>query len=108
VRPVTAKNGSLLAGKAAANSALYIGAARGYGVAQNAEEFCFKVQAANYEGPRAMYSAFGANKPAATGIVQWMLNSARPKIFWQLYDSCLMPGGVLCGAHGFTAAQPGL
>jgi hypothetical protein len=37
-----------------------------------------------------------------------MLNSAWPKVLWQLYDYDLMPGGVFCGAQGFTAAQPGL
>ena len=75
-----------------------------YGAARSAEEFAFKVQAANYEGLRAMYSAFGANKPAATGIVQWMLNSAWPKVFWQLYDYYLMPGGAFYGAR--KGSQP--
>ena len=75
-----------------------------YGPAQSAEEFAFKAQAANYEGLRAMYSAFGDNKPAATGIIQWMLNSAWPKMFWQLYDFYLMPGGAFYGAR--QGSQP--
>jgi exo-1,4-beta-D-glucosaminidase len=75
-----------------------------YGPAQNVEEFAFKVQAANYEGLRAMYSAFGSNKPASTGIVQWMLNSAWPKMFWQLYDFYLMPGGAFYGTR--KGSQP--
>jgi exo-1,4-beta-D-glucosaminidase len=33
-----------------------------------------------------MFEAFRVNTPLTTGIVQWMLNSAWPAIYWQLYD----------------------
>jgi len=70
-----------------------------YGPAESLEAFAFKAQAANYEGIRAMYEAFGANQPESTGIIQWMLNSAWPKLYWQLYDYYLMPGGGFFGAR---------
>ena len=61
-------------------------------------------QAANYEAIRAMYEAFGVRKPVATGVVQWMLNAAWPKMFWQLYDYYLVAGGAFYGAR--KANQP--
>lgn len=70
-----------------------------YGEARGVEEFAFKAQAANYETTRAMFEAFGARKPATTGIIQWMLNSAWPRLIWQLYDYFLMPNGAFYGAR---------
>lgn len=40
----------------------------------------------DYNSERAMFEAFRCNLPRTTGIVQWMLNSAWPSIYWQLYD----------------------
>ena len=68
-----------------------------YGEARSAEEFAFKSQAANYEAIRAMYEAFGVNVPKTTGLIQWMLNASWPKLYWQLYDYYLMPGGAYFG-----------
>jgi exo-1,4-beta-D-glucosaminidase len=75
-----------------------------YGAAKSVEEFAFKAQAANYEAIRPMFEAFGANKPRTTGVVQWMLNGAWPKLYWQLYDYYLMPTGAFYGAK--KASQP--
>lgn len=75
-----------------------------YGPAENLEDFARRSQAVNYEGIRAMFEAFGVRKPVATGIVQWMLNAAWPKMFWQLYDYYLIPGGAFYGAR--KANQP--
>lgn len=69
-----------------------------YGEANGVAEFAFKAQAANYEAMRAMFEAFGANKPKTTGVIQWMLNSAWPEMYWQLYDYFLMPNGAFYGA----------
>lgn len=77
---------------------------RRYGKPGSVEEFARKAQAANYEAMRAMFEAFGVNKPVATGIIQWMLNSAWPEMYWQLYDFYLMPNGAFYGAK--TANQP--
>ena len=75
-----------------------------YGPAEGLEEFSKKAQAVNYEALRAMFESFGIRKPLATGIVQWMLNAAWPKMYWQLYDYYLMPGGAFYGAR--KANQP--
>ncbi|MCB0750434.1 MAG: glycoside hydrolase family 2, partial [Ignavibacteriae bacterium] len=41
---------------------------------------------------------FQINQKNATGIIQWMLNSAWPEMYWQLYDTFLMPNGAYFGA----------
>ncbi|HKJ33270.1 MAG TPA: glycoside hydrolase family 2 TIM barrel-domain containing protein [Balneolales bacterium] len=58
-----------------------------------------KAQYLNYEGMRAMYEAFEANRYKATGIIQWMYNASWPKLWWQLYDFYLMPTGAFYGAR---------
>jgi exo-1,4-beta-D-glucosaminidase len=58
-----------------------------------------KAQYLNYEGMRAMFEAFEANRFKATGIIQWMYNASWPKLWWQLYDYYLMPTGALYGAR---------
>jgi exo-1,4-beta-D-glucosaminidase len=70
-----------------------------YGAPANVAEFAFKSQAASYEAMRAMYEAFAANLPHSTGIIQWMLNPSWPKLYWQLYDYYLVPGGAFFGAQ---------
>lgn len=75
-----------------------------YGESENMEDFTKKSQAANYEAIRPMYEAFGIRKPLSTGIIQWMLNASWPKMYWQLYDYYLMPGGAFYGAR--KANQP--
>ena len=69
-----------------------------YGMPRDVAEFAFKSQAANYEAIRPMYEAFAVNLPRTTGIIQWMLNAAWPKLYWQLYDYYLVPGGAFFGA----------
>lgn len=62
-----------------------------YGEAENLNDFLRKSDLLNYEGTRAMFEAFRMNIPRTTGIVQWMLNSAWPSLYWQLYDYYLIP-----------------
>ncbi|HEV2328351.1 MAG TPA: glycoside hydrolase family 2 TIM barrel-domain containing protein [Verrucomicrobiae bacterium] len=69
-----------------------------YGTPRDIDEFAFKSQAANYEAIRPMFEAFAANLPHTTGIIQWMLNASWPKLYWQLYDYYLVPGGAFFGA----------
>ena len=57
-----------------------------YGPAESLEDFVRKGHAVDYDGTRAMFEAFRVKMPNTTGIVQWMLNSAWPSIYWQLYD----------------------
>lgn len=68
-----------------------------YGIPHDISEFAFKSQAANYEAIRPMFEAFAVNLPRTTGIIQWMLNASWPKLYWQLYDYYLVPGGAFFG-----------
>jgi exo-1,4-beta-D-glucosaminidase len=67
---------------------------RRYGPVAGVNDFARKAQLLNYELMRPMFEAFQANHPRATGVIQWMLNSAFPEMYWQLYDSYLMPNGA--------------
>jgi exo-1,4-beta-D-glucosaminidase len=75
-----------------------------YGPADNVEQFAYKAQIMNYELIRPMFEAFRANKGIATGLVQWMLNAAWPKMYWQLYDWYLNPTGAFYGTR--KACEP--
>lgn len=68
-----------------------------YGKSSSVEEFSFKAQVNNYEIMRPQFEAFIAHKPKSTGLVQWQLNSAWPKMIWQLYDTYLQPNGSYYG-----------
>ena len=68
-----------------------------YGKATGIEDYAFKSQVLNYELMRPMFEAFIANQPQSTGIIQWMLNSALPQMYWQLYDTYLQPNGAFYG-----------
>ncbi len=68
------------------------------------EDYLRKAQFLNYEAMRAMFEAFVANRPKATGVIQWMYNSAWPKLWWQLYDYFLQPNGAFYGAR--KAGEP--
>ena len=74
------------------------------GAPKDLNDYLAKAQYLNYEGMRAMYEAFVANKYKSTGIIQWMHNSAWPKLWWQLYDYYLMPNGAFYGARKACAA----
>ena len=65
-----------------------------YGKAKNVEDYAFKAQLLNYELMRPMFEAFSVNRYDATGVIQWMLNSAWPEMYWQLYDSYLLPNAA--------------
>lgn len=65
-----------------------------YGKPDSIVEFDKKAQAMNYELMRPMFEAFQVYKERSTGIIQWMLNAAWPKMYWQLYDYYLMPTGA--------------
>jgi len=69
------------------------------GHATDLTDYLRKAQYLNYEGMRAMFEAFETNKFKATGIIQWMLNSSWPKLWWQLYDFYLMPNAAFYGAR---------
>ena len=69
-----------------------------YGEPKDLNDYVRKGHAVDYDATRAMFEAFRVNTPVSTGIVQWMLNSAWPSIYWQLYDYY----GVPCAAYYAT------
>ena len=73
-----------------------------YGRIEGLDDFMRKAHAMDYDATRSMYEAFRANVPEATGIVQWMLNSAWPSFYWQLYDWYGIP---TAGYYGVKAAN---
>lgn len=88
-----------------------------YGAAGSVEEFTRKAQTLNYELMRPMFEAFRVHQGRAgfpnatsrvwgpaTGVIQWMLNAAWPKMYWQLFDWYLMPTGAFYGAK--KACEP--
>jgi exo-1,4-beta-D-glucosaminidase len=57
-----------------------------YGQATGLDDYLRKADLVSYESTRSMFEAFRAAKPRTTGLIQWMLNSAWPSLYWQLYD----------------------
>ena len=70
-----------------------------YGPATNLKNYVLKAQLMAYDGERAMFEAYTANKYQSTGVIQWMLNNAWPSFFWHLYDYYLVPGGGYFGTR---------
>ena len=75
-----------------------------YGKSSSLNEFVKKAQVMEYEIMRPMFEAFSAYRYQSTGVIQWMLNSAWPEMYWQLYDYYLNPTGAFYGAQ--KASQP--
>ena len=75
-----------------------------YGKADNIDDFLRKANMVNYDGTKAMFEAFRYNSPKATALIQWMLNAARPSLYWQLYDHFLRPNAAFYGVK--KACQP--
>ena len=75
-----------------------------YGEAEGLVDYVRKAHAMDYDATRAMFEAFRVNIPVSTGIVQWMLNSAWPSIYWQLYDYYGVPAAGYYGTK--KACEP--
>jgi exo-1,4-beta-D-glucosaminidase len=75
-----------------------------YGKAVSLGDYERKSQAMAYEGERAMFEAYGANKYKATGVIQWMLNNAWPSTIWHLYDYYWRAAGGFYGTQ--RACEP--
>ena len=65
-----------------------------FGASNDIGKYLHRADLLNYESTRAMFEAFRVNVPHTTGIIQWMLNSARPSIYWQLYDYYKQPNAA--------------
>lgn len=70
-----------------------------YGEESNAARYNLQAQWMAYDGERAMFESYSANKYKSTGVVQWMLNNAWPSFIWHLYDYFLVPGGGYFGTR---------
>lgn len=75
-----------------------------YGPPSGLTEYVMKSQTLAYDGERAMFEAYGRNKYASTGVIQWMLNNAWPSLIWHLYDYYLQPAGGFFGTK--KACEP--
>ncbi|HUO60307.1 MAG TPA: beta galactosidase jelly roll domain-containing protein [Candidatus Acidoferrales bacterium] len=69
------------------------------GKAGSLEDYNRKAQWMAYDGERAMFEAYSANKYTSTGVIQWMLNNAWPAFMWHLYDYYLVPAGGYFGTR---------
>jgi exo-1,4-beta-D-glucosaminidase len=65
--------------------------------AKNINEYLRHADLLNYESTKAMFESFRVRWPHTTGIIQWMLNGARPGIYWQLYDYYKQPNAAYYG-----------
>lgn len=68
-----------------------------FGDAKDIDEYLYRADMLNYESTKAMFESFRARVPHTTGIIQWMLNGARPGIYWQLYDYYKQPNAAYYG-----------
>jgi exo-1,4-beta-D-glucosaminidase len=75
---------------------------RRYGPPTSLDDFLRKAQATDYDNQRSMFEAYGRNKYAATGVIQWMLNNAWPSLIWHLYDYYMVPAGGYFGTKKAT------
>jgi len=74
---------------------------RGFGRADNAEEFCSLAQWENYEGYRAM---FESSNTLRMGLVIWMSHPCWPTFVWQTYDYYFEPTAAFFGSK--KACEP--
>ena len=75
-----------------------LSAVRGsFGEPENLERFVREYHMLDYDATRSMFEAFRCAVPKTSGIVQWMLNSACPSVYWQLYDWYLAPTAAYYG-----------
>lgn len=68
-----------------------------FGEPESIERFVKEYHVLDYDATRAMFEAFRCAVPKTTGIVQWMLSSACPSVYWQLYDWYLVPTAAYYG-----------
>ena len=68
-----------------------------FGSSSSLDDYLRKAYLLSYESTKSMFEAFRVNKANATGIIQWMLNGAWPKLYWQLYDYYGVPTSAYYG-----------
>lgn len=65
-----------------------------FGDARDIDEYLYRADMLSAESTQAMFESFRVRRPHTTGIIQWMLNGARPGIYWQLYDYYKQPNAA--------------
>ncbi len=70
---------------------------RRFGVSTSLPQFLQRANVVQMEGAQSLFAAFRAHEPQATGVVHWMLNSAWPSFYWQLYDWYGVPTSAYYG-----------
>jgi exo-1,4-beta-D-glucosaminidase len=70
-----------------------------FGKPSDLNDYLMKADVQSYEALKAMYEAFRVRIPNTTGIIQWMLNSAWPSLYWHLYDYYLLPSAAYYAAR---------
>ncbi len=68
-----------------------------YGKPADLKSFLNRGYLTGSQATQSMFEAFRVNPTEATGIVQWMLNSAWPSVYWQLYDFYKVPTAAYYG-----------
>lgn len=76
-----------------------------FGKPANLKEYLDRAHLLSYESTKSMFEAFRVNKTEATGVVQWMLNSAWPSLYWQLYDFYMIPTSAYYGVKKANMPQ---
>jgi len=74
-----------------------------FGETNDIDEYLNRADLLNYESTKAMFESFRVRRPHTTGIIQWMLNGARPGIYWQLYDYYKQPNASYYGVKKANA-----
>jgi exo-1,4-beta-D-glucosaminidase len=74
-----------------------------YGRPMDLSNYMLKSDVQSYEAMKGMFESFRANRPNTTGIIQWMLNSAWPSFYWQLYDYYMLPTAAYYAARKANA-----
>lgn len=74
-----------------------------FGDASHIDDYLYHADMLNYESTKAMFESFRVRVPHTTGIIQWMLNGARPGIYWQLYDYYKQPNAAYYGVKKANA-----
>ncbi len=65
-----------------------------FGDAKDIDKYLYRADMLSAESTKAMFESFRVRRPHTTGIIQWMLNGARPGIYWQLYDYYKQPNAA--------------
>jgi exo-1,4-beta-D-glucosaminidase len=68
-----------------------------FGASTSLPQFLQRANVVQMEGAQSLFAAFRAHEPQATGVVHWMLNSAWPSFYWQLYDWYGVPTSAYYG-----------